>query len=281
MIKKFFYLSICVGALIALNSCEQDSDSEQKPSEKDVIPVEVIVAKEIEIGSSFDITAVLQNQGDTIISKPSVTKVYLSKDKLINGDDDVFIGEVVLQTKLVPNIAVQEKITIDSEEILKNIELGAYYVILEADSSNVIDEVNEENNVYVTSFTIEFKEKADEEVPDEMEVEALGKDLTILEITTDKTEYTRLEKFEANVLFKVGSEDIEEFSVTNFYLSADKILNKENDTYVGFSSFRNSKASADIEENISGGANQFGINALSGSYYLIAEMKKGEAEHEH
>ncbi len=98
-----------------------------------------------------------------------------------------------------------------------------------------------------------------------------AQDFTVESITNIENQYTRLQKFTGKVTVKNTGTGTEKFSVTNVYLSQDTELNKTEDEYIGFISFWGLDADQSKDGDIAGGANQFGIDAAAGEYYLIVE----------
>jgi len=98
-----------------------------------------------------------------------------------------------------------------------------------------------------------------------------AQDLSIADIQFDAIQ-KQYQLFNATVTLRnEGNIDVNQFILTNFYLSKDTILDKE-DAYFCFTYSNKYPSGQSTVLNTSGSASQFGINAAAGTYYLIAKV---------
>lgn len=97
-----------------------------------------------------------------------------------------------------------------------------------------------------------------------------AQDFVVEGVTYSGGNYVRLQQLNAKIKIKnIGASSTTAFSVSEIYLSEDKILDKTKDSNCGFISFWGLAAGESKEMSIAGGANQFGINTKPGDYYVI------------
>lgn len=89
-------------------------------------------------------TALSNNLGDSRIS------FYISKDNILNTTTDITIGSA-LETV---GSDIPLDVIIDVRDLPSELTPGRYYLFIEADSEKKIYEVNENNNIQYTQFTI-------------------------------------------------------------------------------------------------------------------------------
>lgn len=97
-----------------------------------------------------------------------------------------------------------------------------------------------------------------------------AQDLSITGLQYAK-EQTQYQQFNARITLRnAGTVAVNAFVLTELYLSKDKVPDK-GDGYFCFVSLRTLSAGGTSELDVSGVANQFGINAAPGGYYLLAK----------
>lgn len=107
-------------------------------------------------------------------------------------------------------------------------------------------------------------------IEDEQAPAPPGTDLIVLEANYELNQ-VQYQQFSGTISIKnVGSSPISNFNVTNVYFSKDEIWD-ETDVYGGFVNFTNLEAGQTLTLPLSGGSNQFGIDADSEYTYFIVK----------
>ncbi len=153
------------GYKLVSQNCSDLADPE--PIAKlDIKPVDLCCFEgELALGSTIEYYIDFENLGDDDVTDQHIFSVYLSPDQTLDLQTDIAIDELVANYG-----AAGEYHSIDGELILPiDTEAGAYYVIVQADSHTNLNETNESNNVWVSSFSFDLVEELTEtDCPDQI-----------------------------------------------------------------------------------------------------------------
>lgn len=108
---------------------------------------------------------------------------------------------------------------------------------------------------------------------------SFGQDILVSKAVYNRNQL-QYQQFLCEITLKnTGAAAVNKYNVTNVYFSKDAVLD-DNDVFAGFVSFTNLNPADSVTELLSGGANQYGINADSAFKYIIvqADYRKEVAE---
>jgi hypothetical protein len=107
-------------------------------------------------GKSFNIKAIVKNQGNASADKEFIAGCYLSKnrDKLINKEADILLAGDVFVSSLLAGASSKRTITVN---IGIDTPPGRYYVKVCADKRNDLEETNEDNNCRASREKVRVK----------------------------------------------------------------------------------------------------------------------------
>ncbi len=206
----------------------------------DLIILSLTVPPGAGAGGSIKVTDTTMNSGSKDAAA-STTSFYLSADNVLDSSDEL------LGSRAVPALAAGAANTgTTSMTIPSGTATGSYYIIAKADGLNLVTETNETNNTRSASIRI-------------------GPDLTIVSFTVPPGAGAGGSIKVIDTTMNSGGGDAVA-STTNFYLSADSLLDSS-DELLGSRSV----------PALAGGAGSTGTTSLTipsgtvpGSYYIIA-----------
>ncbi|MGD1872075.1 MAG: S8 family serine peptidase [Mastigocoleus sp.] len=113
----------------------------------DLIVNDALIPSEISIGSTVKLSYEVSNLG-TDNAGIHVVGFYLSEDMTLSSDDTI-LGASFMNNDGIGSSEGESEIDISSD-----IVAGEYYLILQADGLNTVEESNENNNIFVNKVTI-------------------------------------------------------------------------------------------------------------------------------
>ncbi|WP_392534167.1 CARDB domain-containing protein [Nostoc sp. C117] len=215
-------------------------------------------------GDDIALTYTIQNQGN-LIATPSTTKFYLSQDTNLNNSD-IFLGSDAVNS-LAAGASSSESATIS---LSSSLAPGTYYLFYQADGSSAIAESHESNNLAYRAINITPA------LPDLIIQNPLAPNKVTLGTTTTITytltnqgkaiaEVPPPEYIEPTIPGKPPKPLPRPVFATNFYLSKDTILSKD-DIFLGSDTVQSLGAGASRSESAS---ISWRANLPVGDYYLL------------
>jgi subtilase family serine protease len=199
-------------------------------------------------GGDLVISDTTKNNG-SVTAATSTTKFYLSKDNKIDA------GDVVLGSRAIAALAPKQASTGSTTvTIAPGTSLGNYFLIAVADADNAVAETNNKNNKKSRKLSVTRPDLTVSRLQSPSSAVA-GSSIVINETTSNKTAVS------------AGS------STTNYYLSADAILDGSDSLLAGravsaLAAKGNSAASTTVV---------IPLSTLPGKYYLIAVCDSADA----
>ena len=120
------------------------------------------IPEQVSLGDRETFLFDVSNDGQLDLDANILIHAYLSTDKIKGNQDDIFIGERILQ--FIPAGPLSG---LSAEIYFISIELGTYYLILDVDPNNIIRETNEQNNFWISSETVTIEAQPLVSPPDE------------------------------------------------------------------------------------------------------------------
>ena len=127
------------------------------PARPDLEVESIDVPTTLQAGAAESLSFVVVNQGPAAATGQWTDDVYLSLDDTISGDDTL-VGAVTNGSALLPGQSYQS----DLSFTVPQAAAGSYFVIVETDAGNVVDEIpNEDNNTLAAPITISAAPRPD------------------------------------------------------------------------------------------------------------------------
>jgi len=114
--------------------------------QSDLVPVKVSAPKGANLGQTIDVSASIRNQGG-VDAGSFACQYYLSADPIISTDDTPLGGLFT-----IPGIDSYQTYTDTHTFAVPDVATGDWYVGIITDTNNNVDEADEANNIYETSF---------------------------------------------------------------------------------------------------------------------------------
>ncbi|MGK7959023.1 CARDB domain-containing protein, partial [Crocosphaera sp.] len=211
-------------------------------------------ANELFLGQETEIEWTISNIGDGATANQTWgERIWLSLDNEIQSDQDIVLGTVNNLNNLISNDGYNNRLAVT---IPDNIAIGNYYLIVETDYENRIEESVETDNIQAT--IVQIKEVPPEPKPD-------------LQVSNIQASNRAIAGYDINVSYDVTNSGSVATSVNNWtdsiYLSTDQNFDVNEDILIG-----NYEHNGILEQNQSYSVDNINVelpNNIDGDFYVF------------
>ncbi len=123
-------------------------ESEEPTDFPDLTISDIILPEAVFTGAAFQYQYTISNEGTVASPSTYIIKVYLSTDESVDNND------ILLESILASTIQPGQVFQFTGTELLPNVDLGDYFIIMVIDANNEVVESNENNNQAASSFSV-------------------------------------------------------------------------------------------------------------------------------